>query len=184
MLTQFQTFTFLSNFQVGLEPNKYLPLERKCFFFTSHLTTHLIWDPHSKLYDDLHSSWSAGFGGCHDDDDDDFYDDLLRSWSAGFGGCHDVDNDDDNDEDDDHDDGDRDIETYQRWQPVAGKVVTQRILSIVALHISQSLEFTSEHIGIVLYCIAIVKKSTNLVIWDTKSGLKLWLKKTDSWLRD
>ena len=88
MLTQFQTFTFLSNFQVGLEPNKYLPLERKCFFFTSHLTTHLIWDPHSKLYDDLHSSWSAGFGGCHDDDDDDdFYDDLLRSWSAGSGGC-------------------------------------------------------------------------------------------------
>ena len=92
--------------------------------------------------------------------------------------------DDDNYEDDDHDDGDRDIETYQRWQPVAGKVVTQRILSIVALHISQSLEFTSAHIGIVLYCIAIVKKSTNLVIWDTKSGLKLWLKKTDSWLRD
>ena len=92
--------------------------------------------------------------------------------------------DDDDDEDDDHDHGDRDIETYQRWQPVAGKVVTQRILSIAALYISQSLEFTSEHIGIVLYCIAIVKKSTNLVIWDTKSGLKLWRKKTDSWLRD
>ena len=89
----------------------------------------------------------------------------------------DRDDDDDDEDEDDHDDGDRDIETYQRWQPVAGKVVTQRILSIVALHISQSLEFTSAHIGIVLYCIAIVKKSTNLVIWDTKSGLKLRLKK-------
>ena len=71
-----------------------------------------------------------------DDDDDDEDDD------------HDDDDDDDNDEDDDHDDGDRDIETYQRWQPVAGKVVTQRILSIAALYISQSLEFTSAHIGI------------------------------------
>ena len=60
---------------------------------------------------------------------------------------------DDNDDEDDHDDGDRDIETYQRWQPVAGKVVTQRtILSIDAWYISQSLEFTSAHIGIVLYC--------------------------------
>ena len=37
MLTQFQTFTFLGNFQVGLEPNKYLPLERKCFFLCIHI---------------------------------------------------------------------------------------------------------------------------------------------------
>ena len=50
---------------------------------------------------------------------------------------------DDNDDEDDHDDGDRDIETYQRWQPVAGKVFFYLLLV---------LEFTSAHIGIVLYC--------------------------------
>ena len=70
-------------------------------FSCTYTSTHLIREPHSKLYDDLHSSWSAGFGGCHDDDDDDdFYDDLLRSWSAGFGCCHDDDDDDDDDGDD------------------------------------------------------------------------------------
>ena len=90
----------------------------------------------------------------------------------------DRDADDDDEDEDDHDDGDRDIWNLPKMTTsIAGKVVTQRILSIVALHISQSLEFTSAHIGIVLYCIAIVKKSTNLVIWDTKSGLKLWLKR-------
>ena len=78
-------------------------------FSCAYTSTHLIREPHSILYNDLLRSWSAGFGGCHDvdndddndegdddddddydnndDDDDDFYDDLLRSWSAGSGGC-------------------------------------------------------------------------------------------------
>ena len=54
-------------------------------FSCTYTSTHLIREPHSKLFDD-----------------------LLRSWSAGFGGCHDVDNDDDNDEGDDDDDDDYD----------------------------------------------------------------------------
>ena len=73
--------------------------------------------PHQDLRIETDRIWRMD----RDDDDDDEDDD------------HDDDDDDDNDEDDDHDDGDRDIETYQRWQPVAGKVVTQRILSIALL---------------------------------------------------
>ena len=92
---------------------------------------------------------------------------------------------DDNDDEDDHDDGDRDIETYQRWQPVAGKVVTQHILSIDCWCLMYFIKFTSAHIGIVLYCIAIVKKKyKSCHLRDQVRTETLTEKKTDRWLGD